>query len=347
MNNPIRVAVNGFGRIGKLFIRSVFETPEFAQKIQIVGINDTCGVDEVLYRIQHDSVHGRFEYPCVKSGENWIRVADSKICVTLGRESSSLQWDLTSPDFVVDCTGKYLTEETAMRHIQKGAKRVLLSALHKELELEKIPTFVYGVNHLAYTGEMQITSGASCTTNCMAPLAKVLDEQFEIEKGFITTVHAATNSQYPVDGTPKKQWRTSRAALNNIIPCSTGAIRGTELVCPTLRGKIQGMSVRVPVANVSMLDFVVQVSKSTDLEAIFCALETRAQTDMNGVLSVVDGEFVSQDFLHDERTCLVDRRASMSLGNNFFKLIAWYDNEWAYASKLAKLICHMHCVNMQ
>jgi len=333
--SKIKVGINGFGRIGRLVFRAAVKN----SNIQIVGINDLIDVDYMAYMLKYDSTHGRFDGTIeVKDGK--LVVNGNAIRVTAERDPANLKWNEIGAEYVVESTGLFLTMDTADKHIAAGAKRVVLSAPAKD----DTPTFVMGVNNKSYTKDMTIVSNASCTTNCLAPVAKVLNDNFGILEGLMTTVHAATATQKTVDGPSAKDWRGGRGAYQNIIPSSTGAAKAVGLVIPELKGKLTGMSFRVPTADVSVVDLTCRLVKPASFETIKAAMKAASEGAMKGVLGYTEDEVVSTDFLGDARTSIFDAKAGISLNDNFVKIVSWYDNEWGYSNKLVDLICHMDTV---
>ncbi len=333
--SQIKVGINGFGRIGRLVFRAAVNNPN----IQIVGINDLIDVDYMAYMLKYDSTHGRFNGTVdVKDGK--LVVNGNAIRVTAERDPANLKWNEVGAEYVVESTGLFLTMDTADKHIAAGAKRVILSAPAKD----DTPTFVMGVNNKSYTKDMTIVSNASCTTNCLAPVAKVLNDNFGILEGLMTTVHAATATQKTVDGPSAKDWRGGRGAYQNIIPSSTGAAKAVGLVIPQLKGKLTGMSFRVPTPDVSVVDLTCRLEKGASYETIKAAMKAASEGDMKGILGYTEDEVVSTDFLGDARTSIFDAKAGISLNDNFVKIVSWYDNEWGYSNKLVDLIVHMDTV---
>jgi glyceraldehyde 3-phosphate dehydrogenase len=333
--SKIKVGINGFGRIGRLVFRAAVNNPN----IQIVGINDLIDVDYMAYMLKYDSTHGRFDGTIeVKGGQ--LVVNGNTIRVTAERDPANLKWNEIGAEYVVESTGLFLTMDTADKHIAAGAKRVVLSAPAKD----DTPTFVMGVNNKSYTKDMTIVSNASCTTNCLAPVAKVLNDNFGILEGLMTTVHAATATQKTVDGPSAKDWRGGRGAYQNIIPSSTGAAKAVGLVIPQLKGKLTGMSFRVPTPDVSVVDLTCRLEKPASYETIKAAMKTASEGAMKGILGYTEDEVVSTDFLGDARTSIFDAKAGISLNDNFVKVVSWYDNEWGYSNKLVDLIVHMDTV---
>ena len=331
----IKVGINGFGRIGRL----VFRAAQSKSDVQIVGINDLIDVDYMVYMLKYDSVHGQFDGTVeVKDGN--LVVNGNVIRVTAERNPADLKWDAVGAEYVVESTGLFLTEEKANAHIQAGAKYVVMSAPSKDAT----PMFVMGVNNDTYAGQ-KIVSNASCTTNCLAPLAKVINDKFGIVEGLMTTVHATTATQKTVDGPSAKDWRGGRAAGGNIIPSSTGAAKAVGKVTPQLNGKLTGMAFRVPTLDVSVVDLTVRLEKSATYDEIKAAIKAASENEMKGILGYTEDAVVSTDFTHDARTSIFDAEAGIALNGNFVKLVSWYDNEWGYSNKVVELIQHMAKVN--
>jgi len=332
--NKIKVGINGFGRIGRL----VFRAAQERENIEIVGINDLISVDYMAYMLRYDTVHGQFTGSIdVKDGN--LVVNGHAIRVTAEKDPANLKWNEVGAEYVVESTGLFLTKEKAQAHIAAGAKRVVMSAPSKD----DTPMFVYGVNHKTYKGET-IVSNASCTTNCLAPVAKVLNDSFGIVEGLMTTVHATTATQKTVDGPSAKDWRGGRAAAANIIPSSTGAAKAVGKVIPQLTGKLTGMSFRVPTVDVSVVDLTCRLEKPATYEEIKAAMKAASEGEMKGVLGYTEDAVVSSDFIHDARTSIFDAEAGISLNPNFVKVVAWYDNEWGYSNKVVELIQYMSTV---
>ncbi|MBX2945187.1 MAG: type I glyceraldehyde-3-phosphate dehydrogenase [Cyclobacteriaceae bacterium] len=324
-----KIGINGFGRIGRMALRAAINRPD----IEIVGINDLLEPDYMAYMLQYDSTHGRFEGTVeVKDGN--LLVNGKKIRVTAEKDPANLKWNEVGAEIVIESTGLFLTQETAQKHITAGAKKVVMSAPAKD----DTPTFVMGVNHKSLKADQTIVSNASCTTNCIAPVAKVLNDNFGIVEGLMTTVHAVTATQKTVDGPSAKDWRGGRGAYQNIIPSSTGAAKAVALVIPQLKGKLTGMSFRVPVANVSVVDFTVRLEKPASYEQIKTAMKNAANGEMKGIIGYTEDDVVSQDFNGDPRTSIFDAKAGISLNDHFAKVVAWYDNEWGYSNKLIDLV---------
>lgn len=327
----IKLGINGFGRIGRLVLRESFERND----IQVVAVNDLLEIDHLVYLLKYDSVHGRFNGTVEVDGNNLI-VNGTKIRVTAEKDPKNLKWNEVGATIVADCTGIFKTLESANQHIIAGAKKVIISA-----PSDDAPMYVIGVNEHELKAEHTIVSNASCTTNCLAPMAKVLDKHFGIVEGLMTTVHAVTATQLTVDGPSKKDYRGGRSAMNNIIPASTGAAKAVTKVLPQLKGKLTGMSLRVPTVDVSVVDLTVRLEKATSYDAIIKAFEAEAAGDLKGILSVTNDDVVSQDFVSETHTCVIDTKAGIALNENFFKIIGWYDNEYGYSAKLLDLAAVM------
>jgi glyceraldehyde 3-phosphate dehydrogenase len=337
----IRVGINGFGRIGRMAFRAVFE---YNKNIEIVGINDLLDAEYMAYMLKYDSTHGKFNGEISVEG-NQLIVNGKKIRVTSEPEPSKLKWGDIGADYVIESTGLFTSSDKAIGHINAGAKKVVISAPAKD----NTPTFVMGVNHTTYRPEMNIVSNASCTTNCLAPVAKVIHDNWGIEEGLMSTIHAVTATQKTVDGPSKKDWRGGRGAYQNIIPASTGAAKAVGLVIPELKGKLTGMSFRVPVANVSVVDLTVRLKKPAKYEEICAKMKEYSEKDvslggMKGILGYTEEEVVSTDFLHDPRSSIFDAKAGIPLSDTFVKVVSWYDNEWGYSVKLLELIEYMNSV---
>ncbi len=331
----MKIGINGFGRIGRLVFRAAINNP----KVEIVGINDLIEVDYMAYMLKYDSTHGRFNGDVAVEG-GMLVVNGKKIRVTAEKDPSSLKWDEVGAEYIVESTGLFLEKDKAALHIKAGAKRVIMSAPAKD----DTPTFVMGVNTDKYTADMAVVSNASCTTNCLAPIAKVLNDNFGIVEGLMTTVHAVTATQKTVDSPSAKDWRGGRGAYQNIIPSSTGAAKAVGLVIPELKGKLTGMSFRVPTANVSVVDLTCRLNKGASYEEIKAVMKKASENELKGILGYTEDEVVSTDFLGDARTSIFDAKAGISLTDNFVKVVSWYDNEWGYSNKLVDLICHMDTV---
>ena len=322
----LKLGINGFGRIGRLVFRAALK-----QNIEVVGINDLLEVDHLAYLLKYDSVHGRFDGTIeIKDGQ--LIVNGKTIRVTSEKDPRNLKWNEVQADVIADCTGIFKTLETAHYHIEAGAKKVVVSAPSKD-----IPMFVMGVNHKDIKASNTIVSNASCTTNCLATMAKVMDDNFGIEKALMTTIHATTASQFTVDSPSRKDYRSGRSALVNIIPASTGAAKAVGKVIPKLDGKLTGMAFRVPTADVSVVDLTVRTQKETSLDEIKAAFKKASEYEMKGILGYTEEKVVSQDFVGETRICVFDADAAIELNSKFFKLVAWYDNEYAYSVKLVEL----------
>ncbi len=331
----IKIGINGFGRIGRLVFRAAIAQPE---TFEVVGVNDPfVDADYMVYMVKYDTIHGRFD-GCVKE-ENGKLVVNGKAINVYGcMNPEEIPWSECGAEYVVESTGVFCTTEKASAHIKAGAKKVVISAPAKDKDT---PTFVCGVNLDKYTKDMKVVSNASCTTNCLAPLAKVINDKFGIVEGLMTTVHSTTNTQKTVDAPSKKDWRGGRAAAGNIIPSSTGAAKACALVIPEVKGKLTGMAFRVPTLDVSVVDLTVRTEKATSMEEINAALKEASETYMKGILGYTDEAVVSSDFYSDPRTSIYDATAGIGLNSNFFKLVSWYDNEWGYSNKVLNLIQHM------
>ncbi|MDQ1150397.1 MULTISPECIES: type I glyceraldehyde-3-phosphate dehydrogenase [Sphingobacterium] len=325
----MKIGINGFGRIGRLAFRAAINRPE----IEIVGINDLVEPDYMAYMLKYDSTHGKFDGSVeVKDGN--LVVNGKTIRVTAEKDPANLKWNEVGAEVIIESTGFFLTQELAQKHIDAGAKKVVMSAPAKD----DTPTFVMGVNHKELKADQNIVSNASCTTNCLAPIAKVLNDKFGIVEGLMTTVHAVTATQKTVDGPSVKDWRGGRGAYQNIIPSSTGAAKAVGLVLPELKGKLTGMSLRVPTADVSVVDLTVRLNKGASYEDIKAAMKEASEGELKGILGYTEDEVVSSDFLGDARTSIFDAKAGISLNDNFVKVVSWYDNEWGYSNKIVDLV---------
>ena len=327
----IKVGINGFGRIGRMVLRAVVQESEFSN-VEVVAINSSYDIDYMMYLLKYDSVHGRFDGD-VRAENGHMLVNGKQIHLTAERDPANIDWKASGTDVVVESTGAFLTLETCQPHINGGAKKVVQSAPGKD----ETPMFVYGVNHQEYKGEA-IISAASCTTNALAPLAKVLHDNFGIKRGLMTTVHAATASQLTVDGTSKKDWRGGRSVFENIIPSSTGAAKAVGKVIPALNKKLTGMALRVPSADVSVVDLTVELTKETTYEAICQAMQKAANSELKGVLGYTDEKVVSTDFRGDPAASIFDSGAGIMLDSTFVKVVGWYDNEYGYTCNLLRLV---------
>ena len=325
----IKLGINGFGRIGRMVFRAAVEN--FSDDIQVVGINDLLDADYLAYMLKYDSVHGIFNHD-IKVEENYLIVDGNKIQVFAEKDPKNITWGALGVDVVVESTGFFLTEELASAHLEAGAKKVIMSAPSKDAT----PMFVYGVNHTTYAGQ-KIISNASCTTNCLAPISKVLHETFGIKRGLMTTVHAATATQKTVDGPSKKDWRGGRGILENIIPSSTGAAKAVGKVLPELNGKLTGMSMRVPTSDVSVVDLTVELERPATYAEICEAMKKASEGELKGVLGYTNEAVVSTDFRNDSRTSIFDEKAGIQLDPTFVKVVSWYDNEWGYSNKVCEM----------
>ena len=325
----VKLGINGFGRIGRMVFRAAVEN--FSNDIEVVGINDLLDPEYLAYMLKYDSVHGAFKGD-VKVEDGHLVVNGKKIRVTAEMDPANLKWNEVEADVVVESTGFFLTDETARKHIQAGAKRVIMSAPSKD----STPMFVYGVNHKTYAGQ-DIISNASCTTNCLAPITKVLNDKFGVKRGLMTTVHAATATQKTVDGPSKKDWRGGRGILENIIPSSTGAAKAVGKVLPELNGKLTGMSLRVPTSDVSFVDLTCELNTPATYDEICAAMKEASEGELKGVLGYTDEPLVSTDFRNDSRTSIFDVKAGIQLDPTFVKVCAWYDNEWGYSNKVLEM----------
>lgn len=329
--STIKVGINGFGRIGRLVFRAMTER----DNIEVVGINDLINAEYMAYMLKYDSVHGIFPGEVSVEGNDLV-VNGKKIRVTAERDPNNLKWNEIGADYIVESTGLFLDKESATAHINAGAKKVILSAPSKD----DTPMFVMGVNHTELTDDIKILSNASCTTNCLAPLAKVIHDNFGIVEGLMTTVHATTATQKTVDGPSAKDWRGGRAALNNIIPSSTGAAKAVGKVIPSLNGKLTGMSFRVPTVDVSVVDLTVRIEKAASYDEICAVIKAASEGELKGILGYTEDAVVSQDFIGDKRTSIFDKDAGIMLSPNFVKLVSWYDNEMGYSNKLVDMLIH-------
>ncbi len=333
--SKIKIGINGFGRIGRLVFRAACKK---ADQIEVVGINDLIDVDYMAYMLRYDTMHGQFDGTIeVKDGK--LVVNGHAIRVTAEKDPANLKWDEVGAEYVVESTGLFLTKEKAEAHLKAGAKRVVMSAPSKD----DTPMFVMGVNNTTYAGQ-PIVSNASCTTNCLAPIAKVLNDKFGMLDGLMTTVHSTTATQKTVDGPSMKDWRGGRAASGNIIPSSTGAAKAVGKVIPSLNGKLTGMSLRVPTLDVSVVDLTCNLAKPTTYEEICQAMKEASEGELKGILGYTEDAVVSSDFLGDPRTSIFDAKAGIQLTPTFVKVVSWYDNEWGYSNKVVELIQYMNTV---
>ena len=332
----IKVGINGFGRIGRMVLRCSLDHPE----IEIVGINDLCPADYLAYMLKYDTMHGIFA-GTIGSTENAIVVNGKEIPIFAEKDPANLPWGKIGAEYVIESTGLFLTKEKAQGHIDAGAKHVVMSAPSKD----DTPMFVCGVNLDTYKSDMTFVSNASCTTNCLAPIAKVLNDNFGITDGLMTTVHSTTATQKTVDGVSVKDWRGGRAASGNIIPSSTGAAKAVGKVIPALNGKLTGMSLRVPTLDVSVVDLTVNLAKPAKYEEICAAMKKASENELKGILGYTEDDVVSSDFLGDKRTSIFDAKAGIALTDTFVKVMSWYDNEIGYSDKILCLIEHMNKVD--
>jgi glyceraldehyde 3-phosphate dehydrogenase len=327
----MKIGINGFGRIGRLAFRAAIK-----KNIDVVAINDLVEPDYMAYMLKYDSTHGKFD-GTIEVVNGHLVVNGKTIRVTAEKDPANLKWGEVGAEYIIESTGLFLTQETAQKHIDAGAKKVVMSAPAKD----DTPTFVMGVNHLSLSADQHIVSNASCTTNCLAPITKVLMDNFGIIEGLMTTVHATTATQKTVDGPSAKDWRGGRGASQNIIPSSTGAAKAVGLVIPAIKGKLTGMAFRVPLADVSVVDLTVRLEKPATYEQIKQAMKTASEGELKGILGYTEDDVVSQDFLGDARTSIFDANAGIALNDNFVKVVSWYDNEWGYSNKLIDLLMHM------
>jgi len=336
-NNRIKVGINGFGRIGRLVLRASLTNKE----IQIVAINDLTDIDHLAYLLKYDSTHGILDVDIEFEGD-YLFVDGHKIRITKEKEPIKLDWRAVNAEYIIDSTGIFLTEELANAHILAGAKKVIMSAPSKD----ETPMFVMGVNHWDYNSKMNFVSNASCTTNCLAPIVKVLHENFGVKSGLMTTIHAATSTQKTVDSPSVNDWRGGRGAYQNIIPSSTGAAKAVGKVLPYMNGKLTGMAFRVPTANVSVVDLTVNLEKSTTYKQVCQAMKQASMSEeLKGILGYTEDLVVSSDFISDSRTSIFDANAGIQLSDTFLKVVSWYDNEWGYSNKILDLISYMYSVD--
>ena len=328
----IKIGINGFGRIGRLVFRSAIQR----KGIEVVGINDLLEPDYMAYLLSYDSTHNRVKHS-VKVEGNYLLVNGAKVLTTSEADPARIPWKSSGAEYVVESTGLFTAKDKASKHIEAGAKKVVISAPSPDA-----PMFVMGVNHQSYSDEHKILSNASCTTNCLAPMAKVLHDHWIIEEALMTTVHASTATQKVVDGPSKKDWRGGRSALQNIIPSSTGAAKAVGKVIPDLNGKLTGMAFRVPLGDVSVVDLTARLQKPAPYEEIKKAMREAAEGPMKGILAYTEAPVVSSDFIGDEHTSVFDASAGIALNEHFVKVVSWYDNEWAYSSKVLDLIEYIH-----
>jgi len=330
----IKIGINGFGRIGRLVFRAAQDNPN----VEIVGINDLFDNDALAYLLKYDSIHGRFN-GTIESTDTHLIVNGKQIRCTAERDPANLKWDAVGADYVVESTGFFTDFDGANKHVQAGAKKTIISAPTKSPD--QVPTIVMGVNHEKLSADATVVSNASCTTNCLAPVAKVINDNFGIAKGLMTTVHALTATQPTQDGPSKKDWRGGRAASVNCIPASTGAAKAVGLALPELKGKITGMAFRMPTIDVSVVDLTVVTEKATSYQEISDAIKAEANGAMKGYLAWTDDQVVSTDFIHDPHSSTFDHGAGIELDSTFFKVVTWYDNEWGYSNRVIDLALHM------
>jgi glyceraldehyde 3-phosphate dehydrogenase len=333
--SKIKIGINGFGRIGRLFFRAAVAN----ENVEVVGINDLIDVDYIAYMLKYDSTHGLFKGE-VSVEDGKLVVNGKAIRITAEPNPANLKWDEVGAEYVLESTGLFLSKDKAQGHIDAGAKKVVMSAPSKD----DTPMFVMGVNNKSYTNDMAFVSNASCTTNCLAPIAKVLHDNFGIAEGLMTTVHATTATQKTVDAPSKKDWRGGRGAGQNIIPSSTGAAKAVGKVIPSLNGKLTGMAFRVPTPNVSVVDLTVRLEKGASYQEICAAMKKASEGELKGILGYTEDAVVSNDFLGDSRTSIFDAGAGIGLNDNFVKVVSWYDNEWGYSVKTLELILYMDSV---
>jgi glyceraldehyde 3-phosphate dehydrogenase len=331
----IKVGINGFGRIGRLVFRAAQERSD----IQVVAVNDPfLDIDYLVYMLKYDTVHGKFQ-GTAENKDGKLFVNGKQVAFFAEKDPANIGWGASGADYVVESTGVFTTVEKASAHLKGGAKKVVISAPSADA-----PMFVCGVNLDKYTKDLNVVSNASCTTNCLAPLAKVINDNFGIVEGLMTTVHAATNTQKTVDAPSSKDWRGGRSILGNIIPSSTGAAKAVGKVIPELNGKLTGMSLRVPVADVSVVDLTVRLEKAASYDEIKAAVKKASENELKGILGYTEESVVSSDFISDSRTSIFDAKAGIALNGNFVKLVSWYDNEWGYSNKVLDLIAHIDSV---
>lgn len=337
----IKVGINGFGRIGRVVFRVLMQRQD---QFELCGINlRNAELDYMAYQLRYDSIFGRFEGD-IEIGENCLIVNGKKIHVFSESDASQIKWSECGAEYIVESTGAFNTMEKAALHKIGGAKKVILTAPSKD---DIMPTFVMGVNHMTYKPEYDIVSNASCTTNCLAPLVKIVQDNFGIEQGLMSTIHSATAKQKAVDARAGRDWRTGRSVFNNIIPSTTGAAKAVGRVIPELKGKMTGMSFRVPTNDVSVVDLTARLKQPATYEEICAKIKEASETTMKGIVGYISDDVVSSDLLGDTRTCIFDEKAGIILDNNFVKLIAWYDNEWGYSNKVVDLMAHMYSVDTQ
>lgn len=335
MSSNYTIGINGFGRIGRLVFRRAIQS---GKKVAVIN-NPGLAMDYLLYQLNHDSVHGKFPFPNKKIDDSTLEVNGQVIKFTTEKDPANLKWGNQNVDLVMECTGAFLTQEACLKHLNAGAKKVIMSAPAKD----ETPLFVFGVNHDGLKKEHNIISNASCTTNCLAPLAKIINDNWGIEEGLMTTIHAMTATQSVVDGLAQggKDWRAGRAASGNIIPSSTGAAKAVGKVIPSLKGKLTGMSFRVPTLDVSSVDLTVRLSKPASYKDICAKIKEASEGSLKGIMGYTNEEVVSQDFVQDSRSSIFDEKAGIALNDRFVKLVSWYDNEWGYSCRMVDLADHM------
>ena len=333
----IKIGINGFGRIGRLVFRAAINN----KSIKVVAINDIVDINYIVYMLKYDSTHGKFSKN-IKVDGNYLIIDEQRIRVSSEKKIENIKWGEVNADYIVDSTGLCLTNDLAKLHLKSGAKKVIMSAPSKD----NTPMFVMGVNNKNYNSSMDIVSNASCTTNCLAPIVKILEDNFGIKNGLLTTVHAVTGTQKTVDGLSVKDWRGGRSAYQNIIPSSTGAAKAVERIIPSMKGKLTGMAFRVPTANVSVIDLTVNLKTPTSYTDVCQVMkEASLSEDLKGILGYTEDLVVSTDFISDSRSSIFDANAGIQLDETFLKVISWYDNEWGYSNKIIDLINHMYCVD--
>ena len=333
MKNKIKIGINGFGRIGRM----VFRASLLSDDIEIVAINDLVEVDYLAYLLKYDSTHPTLKLD-IRAESNTLIVNGSRINVSSESDISKIKWQENGVEFVVESTGRFLTYESVKKHIASGANKVIISAPSKD----DTPMFVYGVNHNKYSADMNVISNASCTTNCLAPILKVIDEKFGVSNGMMSTIHSVTSTQNSIDGMNSKNWRLGRGGFQNIIPSTTGATKALSKILPNMKDKITGMSFRVPVANVSVVDLTLNLNQKTDYKSICDVVKMASENELEGILGFTNEDLVSSDFNYDTRTCIFDTKAGMMLGDNLVKLVCWYDNEFAYSNKIIEMIRYIY-----
>lgn len=332
----VKVGINGFGRIGRLVFRASLDNPQ----VEVVGINDPfIDLEYMTYMLKYDTVHGQFQGSVAVEGDKLV-VNGKKIAIFAKMDPSEINWASCGAEYIVESTGVFTTTEKASAHFKGGAKKVVISAPSADA-----PMFVMGVNNNKYTKDMKVVSNASCTTNCLAPLAKIIHDNFGIVEGLMTTVHSTTATQKTVDGPSKKDWRGGRAAAGNIIPSSTGAAKAVGKVIPELNGKLTGMSFRVPTLDVSVVDLTCRLEKAATYDEIKAAVKKASENELKGIMGYTEDDVVSSDFIHDARTSIFDAKAGIALNDKFVKLVSWYDNEWGYSNKVVDLIVHIAAVD--